>query len=499
MKKKSPALNSAFFAAIITLLAKISGAFYKIPLSDILGTEGSGLYQTVFPLYGFLITMCSGGIPTCVSTFVSKSDGENKSVSPNTVTFLAFIAFCVSAVPATFTALFSSRIAVLQGNDSIAVLYVILAPAIAFSSAAAVLKGYFQGKMQFSKSAISALTEQLAKIALGPTLAFFYSKNGTLAACCAALTGVTVAELLSFAYLCVEFFITVKSSDRTPADFDAIKKILFSSLSVTAGCLIMPLVSLFDSFTIINILSEQYDSQTATSLYGLLTGSVGSVLTLPTALYSCASSFVLPKLSAKRKTDRTKPFVSALFESAITLGMFFSISIAIYSKEILATLYRNLDSSMFEIGAFLLIIGAGTAFFSALTHACSTVAHSEEKSWIPTVSLLISAIARIILCPFLTRKLGINGTALASAVGYAITSVISLISIFAFVKPELSLSRMKTALPSLLLYSFTCMTAKIFLAPLGPTISAAVSATFGIITAIIPSLIISQLKKRKNA
>lgn len=498
MKKKLPVLSSALFAAIITLLAKIAGAFYKIPLSGVLGAEGSGLYQTVFPLYGLLVTMCSGGIPTCVSAFVSKSDSENKSVSPATVISLAVISFCISLVPAALMAIFSARIAVIQGNGSIAVLYVVLAPAIAFSAVSAILKGYFQGKMRFTKSAISALIEQLAKIAVGLTLAVIYSKNGTLAACCAALTGVVTAEFLSCAFLCTEFFITIKKSKSKPADFSAVKKILLSSLTVTAGCLIMPLVGLFDSFTIINILAKQYQSQTATSLYGLLTGSVGSVLALPTALYAGISSFILPKLSAEKQSDQTKTTASTLFEGAITIGIFFAASIAIYSEEIIATLYRNLDSSLFETGAFLLVIGAGSAFFSAVTHACSAIAHSQGRDWIPTVSLLIAAIVRIALCPYLTQSLGINGAALCTIIGSAVTSAVALTLIFAIVKPELSLSHMKTALPSLLLYAVSCVVIKPILSPLGATLSAAVSATLGIALALVPSLIILRLKKQKK-
>ena len=36
---------------IFMILGKIVGAIYKIPLTNILGAEGIGMYQLVFPLF----------------------------------------------------------------------------------------------------------------------------------------------------------------------------------------------------------------------------------------------------------------------------------------------------------------------------------------------------------------------------------------------------------------------------------------------------------------
>ena len=49
--------------AFIGMTAKLIGALYRIPLTNIMGAEGIGLYQMVFPLYTVLLTVTSGGLP----------------------------------------------------------------------------------------------------------------------------------------------------------------------------------------------------------------------------------------------------------------------------------------------------------------------------------------------------------------------------------------------------------------------------------------------------
>ena len=55
------ALGGGMIIALSTLLAKIIGAVYKIPLVSILGVDGIGMYQLIFPVYAAAIALSSGG------------------------------------------------------------------------------------------------------------------------------------------------------------------------------------------------------------------------------------------------------------------------------------------------------------------------------------------------------------------------------------------------------------------------------------------------------
>ena len=71
MKSKSFVL-SALILALGGFFAKAIGALYKIPLTNILGSSGMGLYYLVFPVYSLIITICSSGISVALSTEVAK-------------------------------------------------------------------------------------------------------------------------------------------------------------------------------------------------------------------------------------------------------------------------------------------------------------------------------------------------------------------------------------------------------------------------------------------
>ena len=48
--KKQSFLISALVLAIGGVVAKVIGAFYKIPLTHILGSNGMGVYYLIFPI-----------------------------------------------------------------------------------------------------------------------------------------------------------------------------------------------------------------------------------------------------------------------------------------------------------------------------------------------------------------------------------------------------------------------------------------------------------------
>ena len=48
-RNKGHMLSGAAVLAIGSVLAKVLGALYRVPLTNILGAEGMGMYQLVFP------------------------------------------------------------------------------------------------------------------------------------------------------------------------------------------------------------------------------------------------------------------------------------------------------------------------------------------------------------------------------------------------------------------------------------------------------------------
>ena len=78
--KKTNKTGQSFLAGAVIIslggfISKILGAVYRIPLTNILGGEGMGIYQMVYPLYCILLTVSASGIPTGISRLISSGKG----------------------------------------------------------------------------------------------------------------------------------------------------------------------------------------------------------------------------------------------------------------------------------------------------------------------------------------------------------------------------------------------------------------------------------------
>ena len=69
--RKQSFLFSAIILAVGGILAKIIGAFYKIPLTNILGANGMGVYYLIFPIYSLFLVISSSGISIAVTKLIA--------------------------------------------------------------------------------------------------------------------------------------------------------------------------------------------------------------------------------------------------------------------------------------------------------------------------------------------------------------------------------------------------------------------------------------------
>ncbi|MCQ2603116.1 MAG: oligosaccharide flippase family protein, partial [Clostridia bacterium] len=76
--KKPRLIKSAGLLAAGSIIAKIIGALYRIPLTNILGAEGMGMYQLVFPVFALFIVLSSAGVPTALSRIIAEKRVEGE-------------------------------------------------------------------------------------------------------------------------------------------------------------------------------------------------------------------------------------------------------------------------------------------------------------------------------------------------------------------------------------------------------------------------------------
>ena len=183
---------------IVSLAAKVVGALYRIPLTNIIGAEGVGLYQLIFGIYALALALTSAFSATLISRQVSsylalgdESGARGYFFAATTESLLS------SALVGAALFLFGERIASLQGAAGGGVGYRVIAPAVLLVAMLSALKGWFNGNMDLLPSAISIMVEQGVKLLFGISLAYLFRDRGAYVAAAAALGGVTLSELVA--------------------------------------------------------------------------------------------------------------------------------------------------------------------------------------------------------------------------------------------------------------------------------------------------------------
>jgi len=200
--KQNGFVKGAFILIVFNLIGKVIGAVYRIPLANLLGSEGIGEYQLVFPLYSLMLAVSVSGIPVAISKIVSEynSKGLFGDVKRLIKVALGYL-FGVATVCVVLLILCARFIAKIQGNFEIYMCYYGIAPAILFVALLSVFRGYFQGNLNMVPTALSGLIEQLGRLVFGLWFASKFVSFGTSYGVLGAIIGISISEFFALIFL----------------------------------------------------------------------------------------------------------------------------------------------------------------------------------------------------------------------------------------------------------------------------------------------------------
>ena len=64
-------LKQGSILAIASIMVRVIGMIYRIPMANIIGDEGNGIYSAAYEIYNILLIISSYGMPMAVSKMVS--------------------------------------------------------------------------------------------------------------------------------------------------------------------------------------------------------------------------------------------------------------------------------------------------------------------------------------------------------------------------------------------------------------------------------------------
>lgn len=435
MKKDIVVFKGAFTLAFGTFLAKLIGALYRIPLTNYLGSYGLGLYQMVFPIYTLLLDFSGAGTPNAISKVISSFDGDNKeNYSYNILISSKKLLLKFGLIFSSILALLSYYIAIAQGNRDCFVAYIFLSPSILLVCLISSYRGYFQGLMNMKPTSISQIFEQIFKLIFGLIFTYLFRNNVVLAVA-GATFAITLSELIALIYL-YYVFLCNKKRYSILLNFDKhlssknTKSLIKIMIPVTLIGITMPLSHVIDSFMIVNILSKYNDN--ATSLYGILTGVVGTIINLPVALCYGIACVTVPAVSREKNEKKQNRMSIKVLCFTLIFSIPFILAFIFFPNIVISVLFRKLTESDKSIAISLLKMMSINVFLISMLQTQNAVLIGMGKIYCPLISMTLSIVAKILINYFLLNNtsFGIYGGAIGLISCYFLADLINLFMIF---------------------------------------------------------------------
>ncbi len=428
------------------VICKLVGVLFSIPLTWLIGPEGQGVYQAVFPTYNLLLTISSAGLPVAVSRLVAHSLARNDPrgakhtfrVAAMLLTGLGCIATIVMLAGSGFMA---QRVK--QPDSQLG--FQVIAPCVAIVCVLSAFRGFMQGQQNMVPTAISQLIEQVGKVFIALPLAWVGSRISIAHGAAGALLGTTIVEAIALVYMIVLYVrgrsrfaaIPQNSTDALAAPVSLAKQLMVISIPITIGACIVPLSQFVDSFMLLErmVVSGQA-IEIAQPIYGLFSGMVIRIINIPTALALAVSMSLVPAISSARarKDDATVAGQSDLgLRFAFLIGLPCSIGMSVLSEPIMRFFYEEtllrdqtrIGFDLLGIGSELLTVSSLTIVLFTVVQATSSILQGLGKQRIPMYTLVAGVACKIVLNYLLVGipGFGIHGAPIASLVCYTVSMV----------------------------------------------------------------------------
>jgi len=444
---KKTFLSGVFLLSISTILVKIVGLLYKIPMLSYLGAEGMGYFNSAYEIYAFFCVIATAGLPVALSVLVSAALAKGENGRVQRLYRAALVAFfLIGMLGSILMAVFAGKFCDLIQSENAKLSILSISPTVFFICISSALRGYFQGYGKMAQTAVSQLIEAVGKLTFGLLLAraALLAGRPTYQVAAAAGVGLTLGTFASLLYLIIEK-IRFRNSFMGKAENQNAKNALYTekigsicaslaklAVPITLGAVSVNLTKLIDMTMILRRLqSIGYNEVLANEAYGGYTTLALSVYGLLPTLVNSIALPLIPLLSAaiaSNNRERQLALVQASYRITAIFAIPAAIGISVFSKPILSLLFSGEEAAVLSAAPLLSVLGV-SVFLSCMITATNSVLHAYRSVNRPILSLLAGSVVKIFVAYFLigNSKIGIIGAPISSFFCNAVVVLLNLI------------------------------------------------------------------------
>ncbi len=423
-------VRSTLILTIATLISKILGSVFRIPLQNIAGDEVLGIFTLVYPVYMTALILSVAGIPLAISQLISKAKVKNEQKEIRNI-------FVTSSILAVLFGLFSfslltglsEQLAQVLGGQNTKLSIIIVSLTLLIAPYMAVYRGFFQGYENMTPTAFSQVIEQFIRVALVIIIAYYTVSmdfsNEIVAG--GVMVGSSIGALLSLVYLRYLFQkspLKPYSEDKySLKDFKTTsRKILKVSLPICVGALTMALLNVVDSLSIpFSLKVAGVEGTEINYQYGLY----GRGLSLVQIATVFSTSIVLPLIPLISRNLAQKDYGNAnkIIVKSQNLAHLFSWPAAIG----LLTLAIPLNLGLFTDlnGSLVLALIGLSSVFTSLTVLGTGILQGLEESKMAAWIIVFGALMKVVLNFIFIQLYGLVGAAISTLLIYVLLWLIN--------------------------------------------------------------------------
>ena len=458
-KGQSSFVKGAAILGIAGLIVKFIGAVFRIPLANIIGTEGMASYQVAYPIYAALVVISTAGLPTAISRMVSERVSVGDFRGAHKVFQTAFKVLLLIGIVSTIIMLIvaepvANGVKIPEAKLSL----MMIAPALLFVSLLSAYRGYFQGLQMMLPTALTQIVEQLVKLGAGLLFAsLWWTPQAPHMGAAGALLGVSLSEVGALGLIIGLYNRKkreIKNKRRmlpnTPyqSKRSILMDLLVIALPIALGGCIMPLVGAADTFIITNVMSginyTAFNPLSPSDSFSVLTGFVNPLINMPAVLSLALCMSLVPAISEARAQNNPEVVSSRSamgFKLAILIGLPCAVGMYLLAEPIIRLLYSSerITPDALLLGGELLRILAIGVLFLTLLQTMTGILQGAGHQFVPLINLGIGAIVKVVLSLVLIRvpSLNINGAAIGTAACYGIAAVLNVICVLRITRPNI--------------------------------------------------------------
>ncbi len=414
MSTKKSFISGAVILMISGLIVRLLGFVYRIYISNLLGSEGMGLFQLISPVYSLIILTLTSGVSIAVSKMIAREMAIRQFANIRRITLIALLVVFAAGTGISLFLLINTDFIASKLLKEPRTYYsiILLIPCIPIIALSSTLKGYFYGVQNVMPTAWSQIAEQVVRISLVIFAAKQFLDKGLEYACAFATGAMAIGEIASLLVLYVMYRHGIKKYIKSKSRKGLIRKrtvlseIFKISLPVSSNRFITSAMSAIELILIPRrLLAGGMNYQESIGLYGKLTGMAMPLIYFPCIVTSSLAITLVPAISEALSLNnfRTANYrISKSIQISFVLGFIFSAIFICYPNEISNIIFRKEN-----IGELLYLL-AFTCLFTYLQQTLTGIMNGLGKQNISLRNSIIGYIIRIGFVYFLLPVYGIK-------------------------------------------------------------------------------------------